>query len=111
SSVDLPTLGRPTIETKPERKPGGPSAGDLLKPRLVGYASHEHRHDASPLHLLHAEAESVEHDLVPRLRNTAEHHRDQPADGLPLFVIGKIRADVLVQLPDRRLALHQPAVA
>ena len=111
TSVDLPTLGRPTSETNPERNsvtrwPAGRRRPDATVVGVGGFAAGDaHRHDAAALHPLGPQLEALEpHDLA-LLGHVAEEVQDQPADGVPLRV-GQLGAELLADVVDRRAPGH-----
>src|SRR5262245_26951893 len=79
TSVDLPTLGRPTIATNPERK-GTSGSAELLSGRLLVLGRDlvrfeqpdEHRHDAPALHPFGAELGAARPHALPFGGNVTE---------------------------------------
>ena len=121
TSVDFPTLGRPTRLTNPERSSGhdvrasvrsGAPRRPSSSPSSSG-SSHRHdrdRRDAAALDPLGAELEPLEPHRLARLGHVAEQVEHEPADGVPLGV-GQLDAEHLVHLVDRRPAGRADAAA
>ena len=123
TSVDFPTLGRPTRLTNPERcsvttcrapcapvRPGARSSFGTRPSGGLGDRHDRHRRDAAALDPFGAELEALEPHRLARLGHVAEQVEDEPADGVPLRV-GELDAQHLVHLVDRRAARRADAAA
>src|ERR1051325_7142796 len=86
TSVDLPVLGRPSTETKPERKGW---SGAVMVCGAGGSALLRHGLGLAEAHLFHPElvarqhldADSVALHTRARLRDAAQPFADEPSDG------------------------------
>ena len=95
TSVDLPTLGRPTTATKPERtlrrqfplraaslSPVGVAVGRAVG-RRVGRRLDAHPLDAPAPHVDRGQAEAVHLDRVARVGHPPDEVEHETADGVP----------------------------
>ena len=97
-SVDLPTLGRPTKVTKPERI-SGPLASDGTGIEGVD-AVHPHPADASPDDPLGGQLPTRHLDRLALGGHVAELGQQQPADRVPV-ALGELSTQQLVHLVER----------
>ena len=113
NSVDLPTFGRPTIETNPDRNVtarGGGSRALLLCGRALGRWGRSavrdpHQHDAPALDAFRAELEPVDPCALALDRHVPERVEHQAAHRVPLL-LGQLGVEQLVHLVDRGAAGH-----
>src|SRR6185437_9345056 len=80
SSVDLPALGRPMKETKPDFTARRSLCFGGLRRRLE--LRDAHTRDAPPLRVEDFHAEAVELEVFADRRHTADAREQIPADGL-----------------------------
>src|ERR1700674_4607263 len=106
--VDLPALGRPTIDANPERNSGMSArgggvrdAGPVRGRRVVGGrgVADQPRDDASALDAFGAELEVLEGDHFAFVGDVAQQVEDEAADGVP-FGVGELDAELFADLVD-----------
>src|SRR4051812_15519840 len=108
SSVDFPTLGRPTMVTNPDLMTGPSWSRHLVVLVLVlvvvGLAGHDaldaHPADAAAGHPLGPQDQALALDLLALGRHVAEQVEHQPADGVPV-ALGQLAVEQVVDLVDR----------